>query len=167
MNDEQVIQIRDSFARIEGRAELVALLFYKRLFELAPHLQRLFFGDIETQSRKFMQMIQTSVLLADAPALLIPTLKSLGRRHALYGVNDAHYRVTGRALLWALSEALGNDLSLRELNSWSAFYEFLSATMQEGTSLGEVRHQFPTMTACPSGIASVRNGATGRAGGYI
>ena len=157
MNDEQVTRIRDSFARIEGRAELLALLFYKRLFELAPQLRSLFGGDIEAQSRKFMQMIQTSVLLADAPALLIPTLKSLGRRHALYGVNDEHYRVTGRALLWALSEALGCDLSIRELNAWSAFYEFLSVTMQDGTSLGEIRRQFPTMAGGPSGIASVRN----------
>ena len=147
MNEEQVAQIRDSFARIEGRAELVALLFYKRLFELAPNLKRLFPGDIETQSSKFMQLIQTSVLLADAPALLIPTLKSLGRRHALYGVQDEHYRVTGRALLWALSESLGSDLSVRELNAWSTFYEFLSTTMQDGTSLGEVRRPFLGATA--------------------
>jgi hemoglobin-like flavoprotein len=94
-----------------------------------------------------MQLIQTSVLLADAPALLIPTLKSLGRRHALYGVQDEHYRVTGRALLWALSESLGSDLSVRELNAWSAFYEFLSTTMQDGTSLGEVRRPFLGATA--------------------
>ena len=155
MNEEQVTQIRDSFARIEGRAELVALLFYQRLFELAPHLKRLFLGDIETQSRKFMQMIQTAVLLADAPALLVPTLKSLGRRHALYGVNDEHYRVTGRALLWALSEALGSDLSLRELNTWSAFYQFLSTTMQDGTSLGEMRSSFPPLAARSSAESSI------------
>jgi hemoglobin-like flavoprotein len=141
MNEEQVTQIRDSFARVEGRAELVALLFYKRLFELAPHLQRLFLGDIEAQSHKFMQMVQTAVLLADAPALLIPTLKSLGRRHALYGLTDEHYRVTGRAFLWALGEALGSDVSTRELNAWSAFFDFLSVTMQDGTSLGEVGSQ--------------------------
>ena len=155
MNEEQVAQIRDSFARIEGRAELLALLFYKRLFELAPHLRPLFVGDIEAQSRKFMQMIQTSVLLADAPALLVPTLKSLGRRHALYGVNDEHYRVTGRALLWALTEALGSDLNIRELNAWAAFYEFLSTTMQDGTSLGEVRRPLHPVTARDSATALV------------
>ena len=155
MNDEQVTRIRDSFARIEGRAELLALLFYKRLFELAPQLRSLFGGDIEAQSRKFMQLIQTSVLLADAPALLVPTLKSLGRRHALYGVNDEHYQITGRALLWALGEALGSDLNIQELNAWSAFYELLSTTMQDGTSLGEVRRQFQPGTARSSGTASV------------
>ena len=155
MNEEQVTQIRDSFARIEGRAELVALLFYKRLFELAPPLQRLFSGDIEAQARKFTQMLQTAVLLADAPALLVPTLKSLGRRHALYGVNEEHYQVTGRALLWALREALGSDLSLREFNAWSAFYEFLAATMQGGTSLNAMRSSFPPPAARNSVTAAV------------
>jgi hemoglobin-like flavoprotein len=153
MNEEHVTRIRDSFARIEGRAELVALLFYKHLFELAPQLRQFFDGDIEVQSQRFMQMLQTAVLLADAPALLIPTLKSLGRRHALYGVKEEHYRVTGRALLWALGESLGSDLNVRELNAWSAFYEFLSTTMQDGTSLGDMRRQCPPVGA-PSSVAA-------------
>ena len=155
MNEEQVTQIRNSFARIDGRAELVALLFYKRLFELAPHLQRLFLGDIEIQSRKFMQMVRTAVLLADAPALLIPTLKSLGRRHALYGVTDEQYRTTGRALLWALGETLGSDLSIRELNAWSAFYDFLAATMQDGTSFGEIESQVSSMAGRGAAVGSL------------
>lgn len=148
MTEEQVTHIRDSFARIEGRAELVALLFYKRLFEVAPHLQRLFSGDIEAQSHKFMQLIQTAVLLADAPDLLVPTLKSLGRRHALYGVTGEHYRITGRALLWAFGEALGSELSIRELNAWSAFYDFLSVTMQKGTWFGEGGSKTSTVSGC-------------------
>ncbi len=140
MTAEQVNWVRDSYAGLESRAELLALLFYKRLFELAPELQPLFRDDLEAQAQKFTQMLELSVLLVDSPRLLVPTLESLGRRHAVYGVRDEHYRVIGQALLWSLSEALGPDLSPQAHGAWAVFYQFLAATMQNGTVVGEAWH---------------------------
>lgn len=141
MTAEQINSVRDSYGGLESRAELLALLFYKRLFELAPELQPLFRGDIELQAQKFTQMLEMSVLLVDSPGLLVPHLESLGRRHAVYGVKDEHYRVVGQALLWSLSEAMGPELSPRAHGAWAVFYQFLAATMQNGTALGEAWHQ--------------------------
>lgn len=141
MTAEQIDSVRDSYGGLESRAELLALLFYKRLFELAPELQPLFRGDIELQAQKFTQMLELSVMLVDSPGLLVPHLESLGRRHAVYGVKDEHYRVVGQALLWSLSEAMGPELSPHAHGAWAVFYQFLAATMQNGTALGEAWHQ--------------------------
>lgn len=158
MTAEQIESVRNSFASVEGRAELIGLLFYKRLFELAPELQPLFRHDIEAQAHKFMQMLQTSVLLADSPDLLVPTLESMGRRHTVYGVRDDHYRVIGQAFLWALAEALGSELTPRALNSWTVFYQFLAATMQNGTALGDAWHQAASVRPSLQPQVPVRTG---------
>lgn len=155
MTAEQINSVRDSFTGLESRSELLALLFYKRLFELAPELRPLFRGDIEVQAQKFTQMLEMSVLLLESPGLLVPTLESLGRRHALYGVKDEHYRVVGQALLWSLSEAMGTELSPEAQGAWAIYYQFLAATMQNGTTVSAawiqasnvVRHQNATPPA--------------------
>ena len=144
MTAEQINLVRDSYGGLEIRAELLALLFYKRLFELAPGLQRLFRGDLEAQAQKFTQMLELAVLLVDSPALLVPHLESLGRRHAVYGIKDEDYRVVGQALLWSLTEALGPEISPRAHGAWAAFYQFLAATMQNGTALAESWHHSTT-----------------------
>jgi hemoglobin-like flavoprotein len=38
---------------------------------------------------------------------LAPKLTSLGRRHAGYGVREAHYETVGAALLWTSSRGWG------------------------------------------------------------
>jgi hemoglobin-like flavoprotein len=149
MTAEQINSVRDSYAGLECRSELLALLFYKRLFELAPELQPLFRGDIETQARKFAQMLELSVLLVDCPALLVPHLESLGRRHALYGIKDGDYLVVGQALLWSLSEALGSELSVEAHAAWAVFYRFLASTMQNGTALGDAWHHVTDRPGSP------------------
>jgi hemoglobin-like flavoprotein len=141
MTAEDINSVRESLANVEGRAELVALLFYKRLFELVPELQPRFGPDLEAQMEKFLQLLQTSVLLMDSPELLVPTLESLGRRHAVYGVRDEHYPAIGQAFIWALGEALGRELNKDAVLAWAAFYEFLSATKQNGTVLSHAWHE--------------------------
>ena len=59
-----------------------AALFYNRLFELDPRLQKLFQGDMTEQGHKLMDMIATAVAaLGDLDALL-PVARALGVRHA-------------------------------------------------------------------------------------
>ena len=50
MTSDQIQLIRESFALVAPRAEVAALVFYKRLFELDPSLRPLFRPDIEEQA---------------------------------------------------------------------------------------------------------------------
>ena len=50
MTPDQIHLVRKSFAHIEPKAQIAAICFYRRLFELAPEFRPLFKRSIEEQS---------------------------------------------------------------------------------------------------------------------
>ena len=83
------------------------------------------------QGKKLMQMIGACVEGLDALDQLVPTVKDLGRRHAGYGVTDAHYQTVGGALLWTLERARLR-LHARREGAWTTVYTVLATTMKAG-----------------------------------
>ncbi len=134
MTPLQIHTIRQTFALIEPRAEVMTLIFYQRLFALDPSLRSLFRADIEEQGQKLMQMLGVAVALLDQPFALGPSLEALGRRHAGYGVDDRHYDTVGEALLGALAECLGNAFTREAMEAWAALYAVAANAMQHGAA---------------------------------
>jgi hemoglobin-like flavoprotein len=132
---DQITFLRASFAWIEPRAGVVALMFYQRLFELDPELRRLFHTDIEVQGQKLMQLLKAAVSLLDSPAQMTRILADLGRRHRDYGVRDEHYDTVGSALLSSLDEALGARFDPATRDAWTQLYGVMASTMKEAASL--------------------------------
>ena len=130
MTPDQIQLIRETFALVAPRADVAALLFYKRLFELDPALRPLFRPDIEEQGRKLMQMLGAAVRLLDAPRSLVPVLEDLGRRHVGYGVRDQHYEVMTRALLETFKEILGESFTREVEEVWRQALDFVTLTMK-------------------------------------
>ena len=123
--------MQDSFATIAPIADDAAALFYRRLFELDPSLQRMFRGDMSEQRKKLMQMLTAAVKGLDRLDQLVPVVEDLGRRHVGYGVADAHYDTVGSALLWTLEVALGRAFTPEAKDAWATVYGVLAATMKE------------------------------------
>ena len=134
MTPHQIQLIRQSFALVEPRAELVALVFYQRLFALDPSLRPLFRTNIDEQGQKLMQMLGVAVALLEQPFALVPSLEALGRRHAGYGVEDRHYDTVGEALLDTLAECLGSAFTPEVLDAWAALYAVVANAMQRGAA---------------------------------
>ena len=61
---------------------------------------------------------------------LIPIVEDLGRRHATYGVRDAHYDSVGTALLWTLQQGLGAAWNPETAAAWTEIYALLSGVMR-------------------------------------
>ncbi len=59
----------------------------------------------------------------------MPAVQDLGRRHAGYGVEEAHYDSVGGALLWTLEKGLGAAWTEEAAEAWSAAYALLANTM--------------------------------------
>jgi hemoglobin-like flavoprotein len=133
MTPEQVQLIRQTFALIEPRARVAALIFYQQLFALDPTLRALFSTDIEVQGRKLMEMLGVAVGLLESPNTLNAVLEDLGRRHATYGVEERHYETVGRALLSMLQECLGPAFTPLARAAWAALYAVVASTMQGAT----------------------------------
>ncbi len=121
--------VQDSFAIIAPIADDAAVLFYSRLFELDPSLRPMFRGDMATQRRMLMQVLTQAVKGLDRLEQLVTVVQSLGRRHAGYGVFDAHYDTVGAALLWTLEMGLGSAFTADVKDAWATVYGLLATTM--------------------------------------
>ena len=130
LTNTQKTLVQESFAAVLPIADDAAALFYRRLFELDPSLERMFKGDMAEQRRKLMQMLTAAVKGLDRLEQLVPVVEDLGRRHAGYGVADAHYDTVGAALLWTLEKGLGNAFTPEVKDAWVTVYGLLAGTMK-------------------------------------
>jgi len=130
VTERQVALVQGTFDLIAPIADDAAVLFYSRLFELDPGLRRLFKSDMREQRVKLMQMLTAAVKGLDHLDRLVPVVEGLGRRHAAYGVTDAHYQTVGEALLWTLEMGLGKRFTSEVREAWAAVYGLLASTMR-------------------------------------
>lgn len=130
----QVALVQETFGVIAPIADDAAALFYRRLFEIDPTLQRMFKGDMADQRRKLMQMLTAAVKGLDRLDRLVPVVEDLGRRHAGYGVSDEHYDTVGAALLWTLEKGLGAAFTPDAREAWATVYGLLASTMKNAAA---------------------------------
>src|SRR5262245_32315747 len=133
LTDTQKHLVQHSFTAIVPIADDAAALFYQRLFELDPSLEKMFRGDMKEQRRKLMQMLTAAVKGLDRLEQLVPVVQDLGRRHGGYGVTDRHYDTVGAALLWTLEMGLGSGFTPDVAEAWAEVYGLLAATMKEAS----------------------------------
>ena len=126
-------RLRASFARIAADADGFAWRFYAELFAVDPALAGLFPPDLAGQHGKFISMLGSIVEAIDQPHRLTTTFAELGRRHAGYRVDEAHYDSVGIALLRALRDALGAHWDEDMEAAWATLYGEMSEAMIEGT----------------------------------
>jgi nitric oxide dioxygenase len=129
----QISLVRSSFAEVAPIADLAAGLFYDRLFAVLPEVRRLFPADLGPQRTKLMQALALAVASLDRPEAILPVLRELGRRHAGYGVVDAHYAAVGESLLWTLRQGLGDGFTPEVEAAWAETYALVATTMIEGS----------------------------------
>ena len=144
MNPEQITLVQKSFAKVAPIADTAAALFYRRLFELDPTLNKLFKGDMQAQGKRLMAMIAMAVKGFDNLEVLVPLVKQLGARHTGYGVKPRDYDTVGAALLWTLEQGLKTDFTPEVRAAWTEVYGLLARTMQDHASI-QVKEEKPIM----------------------
>jgi hemoglobin-like flavoprotein len=149
LTEEQKRLVRASIARAERMADVVGLIFYKRLFELDPTLRPLFQHNIQEQSKKLMATLKMVVDGLDYSSELVASIRSLGRRHVQYGVKDQHYDTVGEALVWALEKGLGAEFPPEARSAWVTVYTWLAATMKEAAAEAQASFDTTRFTAPP------------------
>jgi hemoglobin-like flavoprotein len=130
----QMDLVQQSFRLIETIIDDAAGLFYDRLFEIDPSLQRMFHRSRRDQARLLAQTLTVVVKGIDRPTQLRGAVVALGRRHAGYGVRDEHYEAVGKALLWTLEAGLKDAFTPEVRDAWVAAYSWLAYTMQRAAN---------------------------------
>jgi len=129
MNPPQVKLIQESFAKVAPISEQAAVIFYDRLFDVAPAVKAMFPADMTEQRKKLMGMLAAVVNgLANLESIL-PAASALAKRHVGYGAKPEHYPVVGGALLWTLEKGLGEAWTPAVATAWTAAYGTLSNFM--------------------------------------
>ena len=105
------------------------MLFYDRLFEIAPSVRALFPADMSEQRKKLMATLAAVVNGLGNLESILPSASALATRHVSYGAKAEHYPVVGAALLWTLEKALGEGWTPELADAWTAAYGTLSGFM--------------------------------------
>jgi hemoglobin-like flavoprotein len=126
--------VRESFESMREYENSVLVLFYGRLFEIAPEARALFKIDIHEQSSKLMDTLRTLIDALDQFEQLLPHLAELGRKHVTYGVQPHQYEKLRTALSWALGQALGAEFDCETRAAWDSLLTTVSGVMLEGST---------------------------------
>ena len=126
---EQKRLIRLSFLRVEPALDLVAQLFFLKLFRLDPSLRKKFSGPIEVQARKYAAGAKLAKISLGHEDGLAPTLKLLGARHRQLGIRSRHYRTMSRALVWTMERSLEKKFDRDTKDAWNTLLSSFTRIM--------------------------------------
>jgi hemoglobin-like flavoprotein len=138
MTPQQIRIVQSTWPSVVPIKDVAARLFYARLFELDPTLEPLFKSDLREQGTKLMQVLDAAVNGLSRFEHIAAAIQALGRRHAGYGVKEAHYDLVGDALLWTLDRGLGPAFTPVVREAWAAVYAALAHTMKSAAAAGKV-----------------------------
>jgi len=129
MTPDHVKLVQESFAKVAPISETAAVLFYDRLFDIAPKVRSMFPTDLTEQRRKLMATLAVVVGGLGNLESVLPAASALAKRHVSYGAKAEHYPVVGAALLWTLEKGLGDGWTPDVAEAWTAAYGTLSGFM--------------------------------------
>src|SRR3981081_1101681 len=98
MTPDQIKLVQESFAKVAPISETAAVLFYDRLFEIAPSVKAMFPADMTEQRKKLMATLAFVVNGLGNLESVLPAASALATRHVGYGAKRASNAVCVRAL---------------------------------------------------------------------
>lgn len=149
MTPAQLRLLQRSFAKIEPLADQFGAMFYDRLFQIAPDIKPMFRTDIKAQQSKFMKVIGEVVQLHLRAMISLPVTAQAsgeatlpgaywsGKLHAAYGVRMVDFDRMKEALVWALEQALGGDMTPETRDAWVTAYDIVVLSMRSGMESGD------------------------------
>lgn len=129
MTPDQVTLVQQSFTKVAPISDQAAVIFYDRLFEIAPQVKAMFPSDLTEQRQKLMATLAVVVNGLSNLESILPAASALATRHVGYGAKAEHYPVVGSALLWTLEKGLGEAWTPEVAAAWTAAYGTLSGYM--------------------------------------
>jgi hemoglobin-like flavoprotein len=133
MNTKQIEMVQASFEMVRPIADQAAETFYQRLFEIAPHFRSMFKHDMKKQGAMLMSTLGLAVGSLNKLEAILPAVRSLGQRHAGYGVTAEHYQPVAEAFLWTLEHYLGEGFTPELKDAWVEAYMTLAGAMIEAS----------------------------------
>lgn len=126
MTHKQINLIRSSWEKAGEQPLTTGILFYDRLFSLAPETRYVFRSPVSEQTSRLMSVTGCIINNLEQTDEVLYDITGMAQEYASYGLKAMHYRAVGNSLLWALEKRLDNlwDNELKE--AWTEFYKLIT-----------------------------------------
>jgi len=129
MTQLQIMLVRESWEVARKEPLALKILFYERLFYLAPETRAVFQGVGHSKILiRNLQAIVDRLEVLDDSTYFIPCLAD---EFVPMAVRTAHYSVIGEALLWAIEKRLGGRWNQQIAGAWQTLYDTLTAVVRK------------------------------------
>jgi hemoglobin-like flavoprotein len=129
MTERQILLVKNSWSFVIVKSEEAGLLFYDRLFEIAPELQPVFKTHPKEQALRLTNMVTNMVSRIQHLDEIIDDIRALASRHSVYGVQTVYYRVFGAALIWTIQQMMDTRWNDELEEAWIDVYSLISNAM--------------------------------------
>lgn len=133
MTHEHITLVQQSFTALQcrGNTHMFVTRFYAQLFLLDSSLHSLFSLHMEERENKLLRMLSLIVENLGNREYLLLQIEQLGSvQHNSYTIQEQHYAIVGKALLWALEKELGAAFTPAVQQAWSAACNLIATTIQ-------------------------------------
>ena len=128
MTQLQIRLVRESWEAARREPLALKILFYERLFYLAPETRAIFqrVGHSKILIRNLQAIVDRLEVLDDS-TYFIPCLAD---EFVPMAVRATHYPVIGEALLWTIEKRLGCRWNRQTGTAWQTLYDTLTAVVR-------------------------------------
>ncbi len=145
---DRLTALRNFLAEMEPELPVIFALSHRRLFEVEPALAGYFKGGVKEHLPLFFVKIQSIVKTtrssqlwpagAATAQMLIPQIAELGRSHAKFGVEPAHFSLMNDMLAWTCKEIAFEEFTLLVEEGLAFVFDVLGASLTVKDNGGDV-----------------------------
>ncbi len=131
MNFIQIRLIRSSWQQVGEEPLYAGILFYDRLFTLAPHARNVFRSPVSEQTIKLMKTVGNMVKKLEKLDEVVEDISVLAQEYAHYGLTAMDYSAVAQSLLWTLEKRLADQWNNRLKRAWLSLYRTLCEKVEK------------------------------------
>ncbi|MCU0447577.1 MAG: globin domain-containing protein [Microscillaceae bacterium] len=126
LTPHQVDLIKNSWGKVIIYSEQAGEAFYTHLFAKAPELVSLFKTNIKAQDRKLIYAVTLLITKINKLDNIREEVRSLAKRHTLYGVKPEYFQVFGEAFMDMLDRVLQSNWNEDMQLAWRTLYGIIA-----------------------------------------
>jgi hypothetical protein len=145
---DRLTALRNFFAETEPKLPVIFALSYQRLFEVEPALAGYFKAGVREHLPLFFAKVQSIVKTTRSSQLwpasaatgqmLIPEVAALGRSHASFGLQAAHFSLMNDMLAWTCKEVAFEQFNALVEEGLAFVFDVLGASLTAKDNRGDV-----------------------------
>jgi hemoglobin-like flavoprotein len=139
MTERQIQIVQQSWVLVKPVAERAGMIFYEKLFAVAPGVRHMFKDDLQDQAEKLTKMLSYVVMKLNTLDEIDEALAALGKRHQQYGADPAHYDIVGNCLVDTLKNGLAEHWYDELQEAWICAFMILKNAMLKSYNTGTER----------------------------